>query len=1196
MNLREVFRFALGYQAGRAWTWLCFAGLLLLTALMAGQVQGDAARDYGYYFNAPFVIANGTQVATLLWLPILAALTGAMAARDFETRMFPLACATPTRKRAWLGGHFLAAFALNCVVGLAMTGALLLLLAAPSLQDLMGPFRPLAYLESYALLVVPNAFIATALAFALVVWRRKANAAYPAVALLLVLGLFGSQFIARHLQLWDLAMLLDPLALTVISKSTVAWSVAEKSTRLMGADPMLWANRAIWVAVGCGVLAVTGWRFRLGQPEGGGRREARAGGAFGKADRGFGRSYISRAGSGASVGEVRRSHGGWMRLRQVWALAAGGFRAVAFGWPGMALALLVGVFFLAGSELMEHIGVPQYPTTAAMLDMLVHGEPIFISVLPLVLMLAAGELAWRDRDAGIAPLVDAAPAPNWVRYSGHFGALVLLALALQGLRLGAAALLQLSMDYASFEWPLYLQGLFGLQLVDYLLLAALALALHAIVDHRHLGQLLVVAAYIAIYALPKLHIGGPLLVYASDPGWSYSDLGGYARDLRPWAWFKLYWAAWALLLGVAAMLLAPRGATAGWRDRLRDARARFAPPLRRVAAAAAVLLLACGGWIFYNTHVLNRALDPDDVAARRARYEQLYGRYADLPQPVPTHMQLRIALQPARGTARVEGEYLLRNPTDAPIGVIHLDTSAAVDTRLLGFDRPATPLLADDDLRHYAYRLSRPLQPGESTTLRFALDFAPRGFTVDGIDRAIAPAGSVFRDLEWFPQVGYQTARELKSAGERRAHGLPAKPEAPLLDDPGPPRDPSRAQRITVDTVISTDAGQTAVAPGLLRRQWLQDGRPHFHYATEAPIRDDLWFYSSDYQLLRDRWNGVAIEVFHDPDHPWNPARMVRAAKAVLASMSRDFGPYPYRHLRFTEIPGKGGLHAAPADVSFHEWYARFRPEADWRDVDFAFGVAGHEVAHQWWGAQLTPAMVEGAPLLTESLAWYSSLQAMRETFGEAHLGRMLDVLRTAYLTPNSRAGKPLLYAVDFMDAYRKGPFAMYALSEYLGTDAMNTALRRLLQAHRDNTLPLPTSRDLYRELQAVTPPHLQPLLHDLLAANTYWEFKATGADARALGDGRWEVTLDLTARKVTFDEAGGRTAVPMDDRVEIGVYGAAAEEDARGPQLYRRLHRIRDGAQQLRIVVDGAPAQAGIDPRHLLLDVKSEDNLADIR
>ena len=46
----------------------------------------------------------------------------------------------------------------------------------------------------------------------------------------------------------------------------------------------------------------------------------------------------------------------------------------------------------------------------------------------------------------------------------------------------------------------------------------------------------------------------------------------------------------------------------------------------------------------------------------------------------------------------------------------------------------------------------------------------------------------------------------------------------------------------------------------------------------------------------------------------------------------------------------------------------------------------------------------------------------------------------------------------------------MYALREYVGAERVDAALRRLLERHGSGTPPLPTSLDLYRELQAVTP------------------------------------------------------------------------------------------------------------------------------
>ncbi len=1193
MRLKETFAFAFGYQARQPWPWICFVALAAISWQLGGQMQGHAALEHGYWFNSPYVVANVTQVLAMLWLPMAAALTGSILARDVESRMFPLACATPLGRFDYLAGHFLAAFALNALLALALPLGLLLCLPLPWLQPVMGPFRIEAYLAPYLLLALPNAFVVTAMAFALVAWRRKASAAYPAVGLVLFLGLFGSQYIARTLGFWDTATLFDPMALTIVSKSSAAWTDAEKSVRILGLDAVTFGNRAIWIGVALALLALTFRRFRFAQDEGGGGRRGRRRKAVAlDAAPGMAAASTAAARAPAMPRRVDVHFGPATRLRQLLALSTDAFRQVATGWPGIVLLLLVAVFGLATPELMENVGVPIRPTMGAMVELMAHSEAFFLLVLPLVLMLAAGELAWRDRDAGIAAIADAAPVPDWLRFAGRLGGLVLLVLALQALRMLVAMAVQASLDVTAFDPGLYAGVLFGLQAVDWLLLGVLAMALHAIADHRHLAQLLVIAVFLGIVGASALGIDDRLLVYGSDPGWTYSDMRGFARDLLPWAWFKAYWAGVALLLSLAAILLLPRGAGAGLRARLRDVRPRLSRPLLDVGAAGLVLMLAAGGFIFHQTHVRHPFVDRAEAKARAARYEALYGRYADAPRPVPTDLHLRVDLHPEDGTAAVRGSYRLVNASTQPIAMLHVATSHDVRTRQLQPDRPARHVIADDDLGYHAFALAQPLRPGESMQLRFEVAFGGDGFTQHGIDPAIAANGSRFLQEDWFPLLGYQVARELNNPADRREHGLAARPEVPPLDDPRIPYTATRGQRLSVDSVISTAPGQTAIAPGLLRKAWNEGGRAYFHYSTEAPIRaGDLGFYSARYAVRRAQWKHVAIEVFHHPAHPWNAERIVRAATATLAAMSRDFGPYPLRHLRFTERPGDGGLHAAPGDVSFQESFARYHPEADWRDIDFAFGVVAHETAHQWWGAQLIPAPVEGAPLLSESLAWHSALATMRETYGEAHLERMLAVLRESYLTPRAQAGKPLLRATDWAEAYRKGPFAMHALDAYLGSDRVDAALRSLLRAHADGRPPLATARDLYRELQAVTPPDRRQLLHDLLAANTYWDLKTVRADARALGDGQWEVAMDVQARKVTVDERGAETAVPMDDAVEIGVLGAGTD-DRPGPVLYRRLHAIRTGQQRIVVRVSAPPAEAGIDPRHLLLDVRPDNNL----
>lgn len=67
-----------------------------------------------------------------------------------------------------------------------------------------------------------------------------------------------------------------------------------------------------------------------------------------------------------------------------------------------------------------------------------------------------------------------------------------------------------------------------------------------------------------------------------------------------------------------------------------------------------------------------------------------------------------------------------------------------------------------------------------------------------------------------------------------------------------------------------------------------------------------------------------------------------------------------------------------------------------------------------------------------------------------------------------------------------------------------------------------------------------------------------------------------------------------MDDLVEIGVF-AAPENGAPGEALYLQMHRVRSGDQRITVTVPKEPARAGIDPRHLLIDVTTDDNVVGI-
>src|SRR6185503_18257023 len=96
-------------------------------------------------------------------------------------------------------------------------------------------------------------------------------------------------------------------------------------------------------------------------------------------------------------------------------------------------------------------------------------------VMALLIAIFAGELVWRERDVGMGDLTAIAPVPDWVAMLGRFLALVAMLATLQAVLMGAGVLLQEVRGWHRHELGVYLELLFGIKLVDYVLLAALAM-------------------------------------------------------------------------------------------------------------------------------------------------------------------------------------------------------------------------------------------------------------------------------------------------------------------------------------------------------------------------------------------------------------------------------------------------------------------------------------------------------------------------------------------------------------------------------------------------------------------------------------------------------------------------------------------------------------------------------------------------
>ncbi|MBV9774738.1 MAG: hypothetical protein JO040_12350, partial [Gemmatimonadetes bacterium] len=889
------------------------------------------------------------------------------------------------------------------------------------------------------------------------------------------------------------------------------------------------------------------------------------------------------------------------RVRQTLAVAAHAWREVAA--TRAFLVILAGALLFAfaygwdvGSEIF---GTSTWPVTH-----LIAGTVLSTALAPvmaLLIAILAGELVWRERDAGMGDIAAAAPVPNGVALLGRFLALVAMLVILQAVLMGAGVLLQALLGYHRYEPGVYLELLFGVKLVDYLLLGALAMAVHVVVNQKYLGHLVVVLYFASTVTSELIGLRHHMLVYGSDPGWVWSDLNGLAPFMAGLVWFKLYWAAWALLLAVVASLFWVRGRPGGPGARLTLAGERFRGPARLATAIAAALIVTLGGFVFYNTNVLNDYDDPDEVAAHRAEYERRYKRFEDAPEPSLVAARMRVELYPAERAAEIRGTFRLVNRTARPIDSLHVLPSPDVETRALRFDRAARLVVDDGALRYRVYALDRPLAPGDSLSMSFRVASHPRGFRNAGAPTEITRNGA-YIDRRWLPALGYRSGRELVDERERREHGLPPRELPPTAGDveareagPGA-RD---VELVDVETVVGTDARQIALTQGTLVREWRENGRRYFQYRTGAPERYGGAVFSAEYAVREASWNGVRLRVYHHPAHDVNVDRMIRSMQASLAYYSAHFGPYQYRELGVVEFPRYASFaRAHPHLIAFSEGSA-FLTRVDSGDVDRTFFVVAHETAHQWWGGQVIPAQAAGGALVSETLAQYSSMMVFETAYGPEMARRFYDYNMDEYLRGRSvytNREVPLLDVVDQKYVYYfKGAVAMYTLRERLGADAVNGALRRFREKFAGPDAPPPTSRALYAELQAATPDSLRPLLSDLFEHITLWNVRADSARADPVGGGAYRVTLFVDASKARADSIGKQTPVAMNDLVEVGVFAGATRDGSPGEALYLKRHRIRTGKQTIVLTVPRLPTRAGIDPYHRLIERERDDNVAGI-
>jgi ABC-type transport system involved in multi-copper enzyme maturation permease subunit len=1184
---QEFFRFDLRYQLRQPLLWVVAVAMAAMAFLSASN---DAFRIGGaignIHMNAPVVIANQMGVLSIIAMFLVTVFIAGTLLRDTEAGIADLLFATPMRKGDYLVGRFLAGFCVCLAIFGLITAAMMLGSRMPWIDpERVGSFALLPYAWGFGALVVPNLLFVAALLMLLAAVTRSLVMVYVGVLAFTVLWAMAG-VLAGAGGGDSLAVLLDPFGVRALAQLTRYFSSAQSNTELPSFSSLFLVNRLLWTGLSLCLFAATVKCFKPQRAGTAGRRFARA-----KPTASTVTTFTPPA-----VRPIAPRFGAAGARVQWWHLLCFEVKAVMRSVPFLVMLLLAIANFVANYTIggLRFDSTP-YPLTRLMLEEIAGG---INSMLVIVLLFYSGELVFRERQARSAELTDAMPVPDWMPLTAKAAALAAVVLAFLGTGALAGIAIQLIRGGAPIEVLLYLKGTL-INAASFILMACALLSLHTILNNKYLGYLAGLGLFMADTLLGSLNLNHRLLSFAALPQITYSDINGYGHFLTGWSWFTLYWGLCAVGLLIVAQGFRSRGLAGGLRARVRTASGR----LRGEAGATLLFTLAawaaCGGWIFYNTNILNHYEANDSALDAKADYEKLYRRYLDQPNPSLASVQADVDLFPAERRVAIHGRYLVRNKGDTALDSLRFQLDTRADTVLESMP-PHTVTLDDRRLGFRIIKLHTPLAPGATLAFGFTVNVRNPGFTNSGEPDGINRNGTMFTSEDYFPKLGYVQAQELTDRAQRKQRGLGEPHRMPSLDDPAArssnfwKRYGFDADLIDFSTTVSTSADQVAIAPGTLTRSWLKDGRRYFQYTMDKPILPFFSYQSARWDLRKGDWHGVPIEVYYDHKHPYNIDSMVRGSQRALDYFTSNFGPYPHRQLRITEFPlYQQFARSFPNTIPFSESLGFINDVRDPNGVDHVFYVTAHEVAHQWWGEQIIPANTQGSAMLVESLAEYAALMTVEKEFGAEKTRHILRFDLDQYLAGR---GKELveeqpLARVEGQTyiAYRKGSLVFYRLRAELGEATLNQVLQQFLEQHRYQTSPYVTSRDLLAAIRAAAPAGKQELITDLFERIVLYDNRVLAARSHQRPDGKWDVTMQLRLSKVQADGKGKETARAYDEPVEIAVYGRA------GPQgeasLLREQRKLAAGETTLTVTVAQQPVAVGIDPDGLLIDRNPNDN-----
>ncbi len=1165
--------------------------LLFITAFIFASVSYDAINLGGgvgsVYKNAPFVITSlYSSLSYLMCLLLVSSFMIDTATRDFEHDMYQFVFTSPIRERDYFLGKF---------IGTA-TIAIIPLLGV-SIGSLLGPLMPWADHQRYGAIVLaghlhgllwfvlPNIIIFGSLIYSLGTIFRSKTMPILATLLMLVFSSLSQVYLADLDTVW-IANILDPFGGNAYAFVTKYLTVSEKNSgEMVVVGALLW-NRLLWLTIALGGLIFTYYKFSFNSKN----QKSKKAKTVEEVD--FATLKESN--------DIKPTKANKFSLITLWHLTKVEVKAVVFN-PTFAVISAIGVITLTIMLFNFSVGygTSSYPVTYSVVDRISGG---FGFIYSAIVFFYSGVLVWRAREDKFSEIQDATPISSGMLFVSKLLALTITIAILQLFSIVVGIGTQLAYGFTNIEIALYFKSLFLHNLVGYAFSIVIILLFHYILNNKNLTYVVYFAFLIVnAFVWNFVKVSSNMVKYGETSRITYSDMNGYGPFVTTTAWFTIYWTLFAIILSFIAFAFFVRGKEIGFGKRLQNA-VLVLRNKRNSLIAFMLLFLLCGGYIYYNTKIVNTILSSKNVEDLQVEYEQKYKIYEGIPQPRIYKVNFDISIMPEERNMTYSIEMWAKNISGKAISEVHFTTPPGSDSMKISIDG-AKVKLQDARLSYRILELAKPMQPTDSILIRISNSNLTKGFENEVTNTQITQNGTFFTNSSICPVLGYNSRYEISDKNVRTKRNLPTKKRMPLLDENNLVARANNyvsfdADWVEFSTIISTSADQIAVAPGSLVKSWSENNRAFFQYKLDTKVLNFCAFVSAKYEVERKQVNGIDFEVYYIKDHAYNVPRMMSAMEKSLDYYTKNFGPYYQKQCRILEFPRYNSYaQSFPGTMPYSEGLGfiidlrKLGPD----DIDQVFYVVAHEMAHQYWAHQVSGANMQGSEFLSESMAQYSALMVMEKEYGKESMKKFLKYELDGYFGGRAfefEAERPLIKTEQQQYVhYKKGSLVMYYLKEMIGEQKVNEALKTLIDSFAYKQPPYPTSLTALRAFKKVTPDSLQYIFADQFENITLYANRVVDASYKKVGS-EYEVTIKTTSEKFRADSLGKETAVPIHDFVDIGIFSEAQGKSVLGKSLLMKRLQLTQKENSFTFKTTTLPSKVGIDPYHYLIDRISDDNI----